>query len=245
MPSFLSAPPVRNGSAAGIDRAAPLSWHNSEGPPTFPAAFEWRPVLAHTGAGGSGMEGSGMATQRTAAPRGAETLALGFGTSVAMWFVGYLCRMPPAVVPSWLLALLLLACLVGGGFVAGRLGARGWRSGLAAGLLSSVVNLLVLGSLLGGGRANQLAPSALWWIPGSLLLGAAMASAGAAVGVATRAGRARRGELDRGACRRCRVGDLAAAARGRSGHRRRGRAFPSWTGRIRSGTTCFSTRSRG
>ncbi len=122
---------------------------------------------------------------------GADTLALGFGTSVAMWFVGYLCRMPPAVVPSWLLALLLLGCLAGGGFVAGRLGTRGWRSGLAAGLLSSVVNLLILGSLLGGARADHIVPSALWWLPGSLLVGAALGSAGAAVGAATRAGGAR------------------------------------------------------
>jgi cytochrome c oxidase assembly protein subunit 15 len=132
-----------------------------------------------------------MGANGTARLRGADTLALGFGTSVAMWFVGYLCRMPPAVVPSWLLALLLLGCLAGGGFVAGRLGTRGWRSGLAAGLLSSVVNLLILGSLLGGARADHIVPSALWWLPGSLLLGAALASAGAAVGVATRAGGAR------------------------------------------------------
>ncbi len=127
-----------------------------------------------------------MAQAGTGVPRGAETLALGFGTSVAMWFVGYLCRMPPAAVPSWLLALLLLGCLAGGGFVAGRLGARGWRSGLAAGLLSSVVNLLILGSLLGGARADQVVPSALWWIPGSLLLGAGLASAGAAAGARSR-----------------------------------------------------------
>ena len=166
-----------------------------------------------------------MATQRTAAPRGAETLALGFGTSVAMWFVGYLCRMPPAVVPSWLLALLLLACLVGGGFVAGRLGARGWRSGLAAGLLSSVVNLLVLGSLLGGGAGEP-----------ARALGAVV---GPGLAAARRRDGERRGggggrdprrtgstrELDRGACRRCRVGHLAAAARGRSGHQRRGGPF--------------------
>jgi cytochrome c oxidase assembly protein subunit 15 len=112
---------------------------------------------------------------------GAETLALGFGTSVAMWFLAYLCRMPPALVPAWLLAVGLLACILGGGFVAGRFSARGWRAGLAAGLLSSVVNLLVLGSLLGGSRPNQLVPSAAWWLPGSLLLGAALGTLGAAL----------------------------------------------------------------
>jgi cytochrome c oxidase assembly protein subunit 15 len=105
-----------------------------------------------------------------------------------MWFLGYLCRMPPALVPSWLLALGMLVCLVGGGFGAGRLSDCGWTSGLTAGLLSSAINLLILGSLLGGGRTNQVVPSALWWVPGSLLLGAGTATAGAMVGSSTRRG---------------------------------------------------------
>jgi cytochrome c oxidase assembly protein subunit 15 len=128
-----------------------------------------------------------MTTETKTPGAGAETLALGFGTSVAMWFLAYLCGMPPAVVPAWLVAVGLLACVLGGGFLAGRLSARGWRAGLAAGLLSSVINLLVLGSLLGGGRPNQVVPSAGWWLPGSLLLGAALGTVGAALG-----GRARK-----------------------------------------------------
>jgi cytochrome c oxidase assembly protein subunit 15 len=122
----------------------------------------------------------------------AETLALGFGTSVAMWFLAYLCRMPPAVAPPWLLAVGLLACLVVGGFLAGRFSARGWRAGLTAGLLCSGINLLVLGSLLGGSRPNQVVPSAAWWLPGSLLLGAALATLGAALGARTRTENVRR-----------------------------------------------------
>ncbi len=108
-------------------------------------------------------------------------LALGFGTSVAMWFLGYLCRMPVAPAPSWALAVGLLACLAAGGFVAGRLTGR-WRAGAAAGLLSSLVNLLILGGLLAGGRPGEVLPSALLWLPGSLALGVAIASAGAALG---------------------------------------------------------------
>jgi heme a synthase len=116
----------------------------------------------------------------------AETLALGFGTSVAMWFLGYLCRMPGAEVPAWLLAVGLLGCMLGGGFLAGRLSDRGWRAGLAAGLLAATINLLVLGSLLGGPQPNQVVPSALWWLPGSLLLGAVLGTAGASLGSGTR-----------------------------------------------------------
>jgi len=127
-----------------------------------------------------------MGTETKVAGAGAETLALGLGTSVAMWFLGYLSRMPPAVVPGWLLGAGLLACMLGGGFLAGRLSTRGWRAGLAAGLLSAAVNLLILGSLLGGAGPNQVVPSAVWWLPGSLLLGAVVGTAGAVLGSRTR-----------------------------------------------------------
>jgi cytochrome c oxidase assembly protein subunit 15 len=127
-----------------------------------------------------------MATNSMNLSNRGETLALGFGISVAMWFLGYLCRMPPAVVPSWLLGTGMLVCLLGGGFLAGRLTGRGWRAGLAAGFLSSVINLLILGSLLGGAHPNQVVPSALWWLPGSLLLGAALGTVGAVAGSRSR-----------------------------------------------------------
>ena len=127
-----------------------------------------------------------MTPEAKSAAANGDVLALGFGTSVAMWFLGYLCRMPPALVPSWLLALGLLVCLAAGGFAAGRLTGRGWRAGLASGLVSSAINLLILGSLLGGDRANQVVPSALWWVPGSLLVGAGIASAAAVAGSLTR-----------------------------------------------------------
>ena len=127
-----------------------------------------------------------MDTQTEVRGSGAGTLALGFGTSVAMWFLGYLCRMPGASVPAWLLAAGLLGCMLAGGFLAGRLSDRGWRAGLAAGLLTATINLLVLGSLLGGARPNQVVPSAVWWLPGSLLLGAVVGAAAAALGCTTR-----------------------------------------------------------
>jgi heme A synthase len=109
----------------------------------------------------------------------ADILTLGFGTSVLMWWVCYLCRIPPALVPNWLLLTLLLLCLATGGYVAGRTTGQGWKSGLRVGILSSVLNLLILGSLLGGAHANSVAPAALWWIPGSILTGAALCALGA------------------------------------------------------------------
>jgi hypothetical protein len=58
-----------------------------------------------------------------------DILALGFGTTVAMWGLGYLGRLPGAAVPSWLLGAALLAALLAGGVAAGRTTGRGWPGG--------------------------------------------------------------------------------------------------------------------
>jgi cytochrome c oxidase assembly protein subunit 15 len=110
-------------------------------------------------------------------------LAVGFGTAVAMWAVGYVGRLPAVLLPSPLLLALLLGCLVGGGIVLGRYAAAGWRLGAAAGLLTGLVNLLVLGGLLARASApGGVVPSALGWLPGSILLAVALTAAGAAAG---------------------------------------------------------------
>jgi heme A synthase len=110
-----------------------------------------------------------------------DLLAVSFGTSVVMWFLGYLSRVLPWVPPAWAVAPLLLACLVVGGFAAGRLMDRGAAGGALVGLIASLVNLMVLGSLVGGSRPNELLPSAIWWLPGSLVAGAALGLIGAGV----------------------------------------------------------------
>ncbi len=98
--------------------------------------------------------------------------AFGFGTSVAMWTLGYLGRVPPAVTPGWLLGPLMLLCLPLGGYLAARSAGGGIARGASAGLLASVLNLLILGSLLAEGTG--------WiWLPGSLVMGAALGALGA------------------------------------------------------------------
>lgn len=109
-------------------------------------------------------------------------LALGFGTTVAMWAVGYVCRLPGIVAPAPLLLFLLLGCHFFAGFAAGRWTRSGWKIGFAAGLLTSVVNLLVLGSLLTSDQPNLVVPSALWWIPGSMLVAVLITTLGAIAG---------------------------------------------------------------
>jgi cytochrome c oxidase assembly protein subunit 15 len=134
-----------------------------------------------------------------------DILALGFGASVAMWAVGFFCRIPSgaigddpvappptldlaviSLVPAGVLFALLILCMLAGGFLAGRLTARGWRGGLLAGALSSVLNLLIVFGALGGQERNTLAPSALLFIPGSIFAGALLGALGAAAGARMR-----------------------------------------------------------
>ncbi len=76
-----------------------------------------------------------------------EILACGFGSSGLMWALGYICRMPGAAVPAGvILALMLLALVLGGGFVAATT-SWDWRGGLFSGLVAGIANLLILGTL--------------------------------------------------------------------------------------------------
>ncbi|HXV77109.1 MAG TPA: COX15/CtaA family protein [Candidatus Polarisedimenticolaceae bacterium] len=114
----------------------------------------------------------------------------GFATTVGMWAAGYLCRLPAILLPSPFVLVLLLACLFTGGLLLGRLSGGGATGGAAAGLVSAALNLLVLGSLLGGAEADRLVPSALWWIPGSILASTALGALGSAIGSARPVARA-------------------------------------------------------
>jgi cytochrome c oxidase assembly protein subunit 15 len=119
-------------------------------------------------------------SQRREPTHGGDILTLGFATTVAMWAVGYFGRLPGVQAPIWVLMPLMFGLLILGGRQAGRWTGRGWRGGLWVGLLASTLNLLVLGSLLAAGDApNRVVPSALLWVPGSLLMGAFFSAMGA------------------------------------------------------------------
>lgn len=130
----------------------------------------------------SGEEATLVALAGPTHPRGGplagSILTLGFGTTVAMWALAYVCRLPGIQAPSAFLAAGFLVCLYLGGYATGRLlgGQRRWLTGARVGALSSLLNLLILGSFLADNKAQ-----ALYWTPGFLLVGALLGACGASV----------------------------------------------------------------
>ncbi len=116
-------------------------------------------------------------------PGAGDVLAIGFGTTVAMWAIGYVARLPVVLAPPSIVLMFLLLALVAGGYLAGNRGARGARGGAYAGALTGLLNLLVLGSFLSTeGRPNALVPNAALWFPGSIVFSSALGAAGAWLG---------------------------------------------------------------
>jgi cytochrome c oxidase assembly protein subunit 15 len=135
-----------------------------------------------------------MSDDRTDSVRGAgDILAVGFGTTVAMWAIGYLARLPVILAPPALVMLFLLAALIASGYLVGSRGVRDVRGGAYAGALTGLLNLLVLGSFLSTrDRPNALVPVAALWIPGSIVFSSLLCAIGAWWGT-------RRVDPDRGA----------------------------------------------
>lgn len=119
---------------------------------------------------------------RSTPHRVGRLLTLAFGTTAAMWIIGYWCKMPAIGVPPAVTGVLMLVLLTAGGFVAGRVG-RTWRLAALAGLLCGLLNLLILGSLVSG-DGGQPHPGAMLWVPGWLLLSAGLGALGALLGAA-------------------------------------------------------------
>lgn len=100
--------------------------------------------MSHTSSGPNQVPTAAHDGTRT--PAGTAALAAGLGTAVAMWCVWLALNAPEVGVPRWVQGGAMVLILSIGCLLAGRAG--GWRLGLGAGLVSSLVNLLLLGSLL-------------------------------------------------------------------------------------------------
>jgi cytochrome c oxidase assembly protein subunit 15 len=73
-----------------------------------------------------------------------DILALGFGTTTALWALAYFMRLPAVHAPATAVSVGLAIMLVFGGYYAGRYTRRGWIGGLLTGLLSGALNLLIV-----------------------------------------------------------------------------------------------------
>lgn len=111
-----------------------------------------------------------------------DLLTIGFGTTVAMWGMGYVGHMPLAEVPPLVFVSLMLVCLAAGGWIVGRTTRRGVVGGIALGLIVALLNLLILGSTLAEPNTGQLVPQAWLWVPGYFVVCLALGAAGAVAG---------------------------------------------------------------
>ncbi len=119
-----------------------------------------------------------------ASPSGAagHVLVVALGTTVFMWAALYVLAMPAFAASVWVLAVVAAGTILAGGFAAGRLAGASWGGGGRIGLIVGLINLLILGNLLGGSQPGEVFLSALWWILGFIVAAVVLAGAGAALG---------------------------------------------------------------
>ena len=129
------------------------------------------------------------ASATPSADRGA-VLAIGFGTTVPMWAIAYFSRLfeqsvkerATVLVLLGTAAVLLVACQLVGGYVAGRFTRRGLSVAAWAGLLTGLLNLLAVASAFGGPRPNEIRPIASTFIPGAVLAAVVLGVLGGLIG---------------------------------------------------------------
>jgi cytochrome c oxidase assembly protein subunit 15 len=118
-----------------------------------------------------------------------RALALGFAATVLMWAMAYIALMKPGLVIGELLFAAMLSGLLAAGIVAGRScrgGESAWLSGLKVGLVSGGLNLLLIGSLIGGGTGPEKIRAAGLWAGGTLAVSMILGAIGGAIGGAQR-----------------------------------------------------------
>lgn len=108
-------------------------------------------------------------------------LVTGFLTTVLVSTVAYFGRLPVVMLPDGLLLGLILGVKLLGGFVIGRAAANWWRSGALAGLLSALLDSIMLGSLIGDGSV-PMPEHAPWVAAGFFVLCLGVGILGAGIG---------------------------------------------------------------
>jgi cytochrome c oxidase assembly protein subunit 15 len=108
------------------------------------------------------------------------TLALGFAGAAVQWGLAYIAMLGVGLWVGEALFLLTLLAPVGVGFVAVR-HARAASGPIAAGLVCGVVNLLIVGSVVGGKDARAMVLESLAWSAALLIGSGALAGIGGAL----------------------------------------------------------------
>ncbi len=106
-------------------------------------------------------------------------LALGFCTAAAMWAAGYVLRLPFVQAPPPIVLATMVVLSVGGGYFAGRHVRAALGTGAMAGVVTMLVNTLILLSLLSGADPDGIVRRAALWVPGALGFGALLGAIGA------------------------------------------------------------------
>ena len=116
-------------------------------------------------------------------------IVVGFATTVVMWLIAFFLHLQGLTAEPWLTGVALILAQTGGSVLAGRYASRGraaWKLGLATGLTTSVLNLLILGSVLTEPvrvQADQaVRPDAGVMVAGYLSIGIAIGILGAMLG---------------------------------------------------------------
>ncbi len=127
--------------------------------------------------------------ERVSYPSWRIGIVVGFATAVAMWLIAFFLHLQGLTAHPRTTGLALILCQIAGGLIAGRFAMNAFSAGiigLFAGLTTSMLNLLILGSVLtepARTKADEaLRPDAGLMVGGYLLLGAVIGVIAASIG---------------------------------------------------------------
>ncbi|HVZ93571.1 MAG TPA: COX15/CtaA family protein, partial [Phycisphaerales bacterium] len=120
-------------------------------------------------------------------PRLLTAVVYGFTAAVVMWFVGFVTHLPAIGMPAWLVGAVMTLVQLETGVRIGRRYRGGSCAGIAlmAGLVTSIINLLIVGAVVatpGKDQPNALQTGWPWVVAGTLAFGPVICLIGSGIG---------------------------------------------------------------